>query len=85
MSLGQSEGDIIITSIRVLSSCQSLPETGSCGGAPGLGLNVPGNVHLGNSRRRRAHSLRLTSKISIKSSNPERTAYPTGVVGSGDT
>lgn len=73
------------TSITVLSNCQSFPAVGSASlGAPGLGLKVPGSVHFGYSRRSRAHSFRLTSKISRISRRAERTAYPAGVFGSGE-
>lgn len=44
---------------------------------------MPGGVHFGNSRSRRAQSLRFTSNMSTKSIRVERMAKPAGVVGSG--
>ena len=69
----------------VLSNCQSFPETGSTRAvAPGFGLKVPGRFHLGYSSKSRAHSLRLTSKMSRMSSRAVRTIYPGGLFVSGD-
>ena len=69
----------------VLSNCQSFPGTGSPRAAtPGFGLKVPGKFHFGYSSKSRAHSLRLTSKISSMSSRAVRTIYPGGLFVSGD-
>lgn len=71
------------TSINVFSKSHPLPSTGDCGGAPALGLNVPGSVHLGYSSNKRAHSLRFTSNMSSMSMRLDRRMNPTGVAGSG--
>lgn len=69
----------------VLSNCQSFPGTGSPRAvAPGFGLKVPGKFHFGYSSKSRAHSLRLTSKMSSMSSRAVRTIYPGGLFVSGD-
>ena len=69
----------------VLSNCQSFPWTGSTKAvAPGFGLKVPGRFHFGYSSNSRAHSLRLTSKMSSMSSREVRTIYPGGLFVSGE-
>ena len=52
--------------------------------APGFGLKVPGKFHFGYSSSSRAHSLRLTSKMSSMSSRAVRTIYPGGLFVSGE-
>lgn len=71
--------------MMVLSSSQlfstAAPEV-SCF-TPGLGLNVPGTVHLGYSSNNRAHSLRFTSKIVTMSMSADLTKYPGAVSAAG--
>lgn len=76
----------MITSIMALSSCQLFAlGSSSTGGAPAVGLKVPGTHHLGYSRSSLAHSLRLTSSMSIMSRKFDRMRNPEALLGWGVT